>query len=115
MTWASKLEPIQPLHLPKDCLEIHLISAGKASDVVYAHCAVLQRAVHWELANTFLYAALCDFPRPYEVSHLRRTSLIECIASLQICTLPRKAGEHTMLASASLQHKPQPVTPCARE
>ena len=109
------VDHIWPHHLPTDCLEIYLISAGKASGVVYAHCAVLQRAVHWELADTFLYAALCNFPRPYKVSNLRRTSPTECIASLQMCTLPRKAGEHAMHASASLQHKPQPVTPSASE
>ena len=97
------VEHIWRHHLPTDCLEIYLISAGKASGVVYAHCTVLQWAVHWELADTFLYAALCDFPRPYEVSDLRRTSLIGCIASVQICALPRKQES---LLCAPQRHQP---------
>ena len=41
---------------------------------MHAHCAVLQRAVHRELAHALLDAALYNLPRPREVSHLNTSA-----------------------------------------
>ena len=54
----------------------HLVGVCKAGRVVHAHCAVLQRAVHRELAHALLDAALRDLPCPCEVPDLGASALV---------------------------------------
>ena len=83
----------------------HLVSACKAGSVVHADCAVLQRAVYWELADALLDAALGDLPRPCQVPDLYACT--DLTADIQVA--------HAAILPLKITHSPMARIACPSE